>query len=272
VNQARKFCEYADQTLGFAPLPFIERPTKQVVQLPRDCEVVLRQAGPHSKNNNSAIQIILQVGRRGEFNADVALQILAQVMDKPAFHELRTKQQLGYMVWQGVDTLENVQSIYFIIQSTIADPDELGRRIEAFLVQFRAQTLETLTSDEFDRYVESTIAMKLEKEKRQSSRTSRLWAEIASREFVWDRKQQEVAALRNLKKSDVLCVFDTFIAAEGTERRKCSSLVYGCEHSMPAVAGEHLHTSEKVRVVSDSVAFRNASELYPIGTIQPSTT
>jgi insulysin len=265
--KATSICERTVKVLAFEPLSHAERRVKRVVQLPLDRELSLRQIGPNPSDQNSAILVMFQVLQRGNFKMDVALAILAEIMEKPAYHELRTKQQLGYMVWCGTDILENVHSIYFIIQSTVADPIELDRRIEAFLVQFKEETLGPLTDEEFDNYVSSMISVKSETDKRQATRSNRFWAEIGCQEFVYDRRQQHVAALSNLKKRDVVALFDAHIAKSGSERRKCSSHLFGVAHPMTELRQDEALADSKLVFVSNPVAYRDSGSLYPVGPV-----
>jgi insulysin len=264
----RKMCAGVDKALAFDALPAVERPCRRVVQLPTDCAVVTRKVGANTEDQNSAVHVSFQVGPRGNFRTDVLLELLAEVMNKPAFHELRTKQQLGYMVFTGVDKTENVLGLFVIIQSTVADPDELCRRIEAFLRQFRTETLEAMSAAEFEGFVDSTIATKLEKDKRMAQRSHRFYTEITGRTYLYHRAEREIEALRQVRKEDVASFFDKHIGADAPARRKVSSLVFGSTHPMAdskvvaqaAVGGE---SAVPARVVSDPVAFRLSYPLYP---------
>lgn len=264
----REVCASVEEALTFTALPANERPHRRVVQLPTDCAVVSRLEGPNPDDNNSAVQVSYQVGLRGDFAQDVRLELLGEIMNKPAFHELRTLQQLGYMVFSGVGASENVRGLFFIIQSTVADPDELCRRIEAFLVQFRSETLEAMSDVEFEGFVDSSIAAKLEKDKRMHQRSRRFYSEVMGQTYLYDRAESEVAELRKVKKADVMALFDTHVAAKSPVRQKVSSLVYGSEHTMAdslAAAGTAGTESNgvPVRIVSDPVAFRLSRPLYP---------
>lgn len=255
------------EKLGFTSLGKAELPVRRVAQVPTAFEVVTRSKGPNKADNNSAIHVCYQVGMRGDFDVDVRLELLTEIMNKPAFHELRTKQQLGYVLWVGVDSCENVRGIYVIIQSTIADPEELDRRIEDFLVQFRSETLTTLTDGEFDGFVQSMIALKSERDKRLSDRTSRFWGEISSGDMLFNRADFEINALRNVKKSNVVDFFDRFIGASAPDRRKISTHVYGCDHQIPQdkpMGRTPQNASRRVRVVADPIAFKLSMPTYPV--------
>lgn len=259
---ARNVCSTIEGIIPFQPLSLIERPLRRVVILPTEFAVVTRKVGTNPEDNNSAIHLNYQIGPRGDFGSDVALELLTAIMEKPAFHELRTKLQLGYMVFTGIDRSEDIRGLYCIIQSTVADPDELDAHIEAFLAHFRKETLKALSVTEFDSYVESAIATKLEKDKRMSQRTRRFYSEVDGKTFLYDRREKEIAALRKVQKSDVVVLFDRYIAVDAPERRKIASMVFGCDHPMADYGADKLQNGQ-LRVVSDPVAFRMSRPLFP---------
>lgn len=261
---ARELCENFEKALSFVPLSQIEQPTRRIVQLPTEFAVVTRKVGLNSDDNNSAVKLSYQIGPRGDFATDVCLELLTAIMNKPAFHVLRTQQQLGYMTFSGIDGNENIRGLYVIIQSTVCDPDELCRRIEAFLVQFRKEDLEDLKASEFENFVDSAVATKLEKDKRLSQRTRRFFNEVDGKTFLYNRAEQEIAALRKVQKADVIAMFDKYIAIDAPERRKIASLVYGCKHPMGEYGAEESQEAP-FRVVDDAVAFRLSRPLFPAG-------
>jgi len=55
-------------------------------------------------NDNSATISYFQVGQFGkdDYRKSVCLQVLCQYLKEPFFDDLRTKQQLGYVVFSGI--------------------------------------------------------------------------------------------------------------------------------------------------------------------------
>jgi insulysin len=84
-------------------------------------------------NLNSAIEYCLQVGPIYDDYSRIMLNVFAQLANEPVFDMLRTKQQLGYLVFGGIRK-ENVLSFRVIIQSE-KHPVFLEERIVEFLAQ-----------------------------------------------------------------------------------------------------------------------------------------
>ena len=87
----------------------------------------LRQyVAPNKQEANSATEVYVQVGT--DVGDDwVNLALIAQLLDQPFYGELRTKQQLGYIVQSSVTSSEGVRGLVFSIQSAVLPPQEVSR-------------------------------------------------------------------------------------------------------------------------------------------------
>ena len=86
-------------------------------------------------------------------------------MSEPAFDQLRTKEQLGYIVFTGIKRLNQQQlALHIIVQSSHKDADFLDGRVESFLVQYREQ-LAQISAEDFSANVNAVIEKLVEKPK-----------------------------------------------------------------------------------------------------------
>jgi insulysin len=86
-------------------------------------------------------------------------------MSEPAFDQLRTKEQLGYIVFTGLKRLnQQYLSLHIIVQSSHKDAAYLDERVESFLAQYR-ELLRALTEEAFAEYVTAVIEKLVEKPK-----------------------------------------------------------------------------------------------------------
>lgn len=76
----------------------------------------------------------------------VLAQLLMSIMEDPYYDSLRTKQQLGYLVFSGVKLVEGVSLIYLLVQSAERDPSYLTDRSLEFLEGFRQELVDLPTS------------------------------------------------------------------------------------------------------------------------------
>lgn len=228
---ATGFMNSVQDILKFEVLPYDQRPRLRVVQVPLGGNVFWRQKNTNVKDDNSCIEVYYQAEALGNFKEDVKLELIGTVLEDTFFHELRTVQQMGYFVDEG-DTYDNcVGGIYFTVQSAVASPDELLRRIEKFLVDVRAGFLCEMSDEKFGTIVKSMIRSKREGSRGMDELTSRYWAGLCSVPFLFDRDEREAEALESVTKEDMLEFFDEYIAECGAKRRRVVVQVYGKLHS-----------------------------------------
>ena len=94
-----------------APLPLSQRPAPRLLQLPVGVEVVVRQhaslLGAESARHanpdetNSAVEVYLQIGPDAR-PGSLLLELLARCLEQPFYQQLRTEEQLGYLVHSAV--------------------------------------------------------------------------------------------------------------------------------------------------------------------------
>jgi len=259
---AKDAMKLAVDTLKYTPLPKRDISTQRISKIPTGKKVVTRKQHSNAGDNNSAIDMNFQFEPREDYQRDVTIELLSDILNKPAYHELRTVQQLGYIVDEGVVSYEDVRVLYIMIQSSIASPDGLLTRIETFLEEFRKNALENLSEEEFNEYVTSLAALKAEPEKKLSHRLGRFWREISNGTLDYHRAEREIEALGKVKKEDVVQMFDQFIDENAPERRCLISLVHGNQHQIDGNASNAQENNTVV--VKDPVAFRNSCETYPV--------
>ena len=249
------------QTLGYEPIAKAELSHPRVVQVPVGKDVFLRKPHPNDEDNNSAIQVFYQLGARGSPETDVRIELLGEILNKPAFHELRTVQQLGYIVFEGLLENEGIRGLFVIVQSTVADPDELLKRIDTFMGNARKDIFDVMTEEKFDDYVKALVATKAEPARSISGQTSRFWSEIDRGFLMFDRRAKEIEALQSVKKEEVIQLFDEVIAVGGCRRKRVVSQLFGNQH--PFEKRKVVDKAVGIEV-EDEVRFRKCNPLYAV--------
>ena len=99
--------------------------------------------------------------------------LLGQMTSEPAFDQLRTKEQLGYVIFSG--THESATAIGYSI--TIQSKKELGyveERIDTFFSNY-IETIVTMTESNFEGHKRSLIKQRLEKTTNPDKESRCLW-------------------------------------------------------------------------------------------------
>lgn len=259
-KRAIEIVQKVQSKIAYTALPEAERLQRRMVQIPTDVDVYSRCKHMNPEDNNSAIEVFYQTGPNGNYIHDATLELLSKILKKPAFHELRTVQQLGYIVFEGLSNSHGKKGLFLIVQSTIADPDVLLDRIDSFLKESRDTLLADMTQETFKQYVSSLVADKAEPDNNLFTQAHRFWREIDFQLFEYNRKENESEALHHVTKEDVIKLFDTFIAKGGSKRRRVVSQVYGNQHPYE----ERRSLSQDAMEVSSAVKFRRQNPLYPV--------
>lgn len=228
----------------------------------------------YQKENNvhksSAVCIYFQCGIRDTL-PNILLEMLVQILSEPCFNILRTREQLGYVVYCTVRRNSGVQGLEVIVQSDRL-PQYVDDRVEAFLHHMNT-FLQDLCDEDFIKHVNALVTKKLEKTKNINEQNDKYWSEIDSNTYNFNRDAIEVARLRKINKSDVIKFFQEFIAKGAPHRRKMS--IHVVPSSASELSSEVLNPESvellpvppnlpKPCLVEDIAAFKRQTGLYPL--------
>eukprot|EP00439_Symbiodinium_sp_Y106_P036729 s528_g4.t1 len=134
--------------MPFEPLPRARRTRVSVVKPPRK-GALLARSNPNPSETNRAIWVTFSTGP--EAKVVVMTELLQQILADPFYNEIRTKQQLGYVVLAQADRDGLSARLSLAVQSSSREPEELLEAVQAFLVQFK-RTLAELPAKEFSAF------------------------------------------------------------------------------------------------------------------------
>ncbi|KAI3471601.1 hypothetical protein Pfo_028251 [Paulownia fortunei] len=121
--------------------------TNRIVKLERGINYIYSAEGLNPSDENSALVHYIQV-HQDDFKLNVKLQLFALIAKQPAFHQLRSVEQLGYITVLMQRNDSGVRGVQFIIQSNVKGPGKIDLRVESFLKMFETKLYE-MPSDEF---------------------------------------------------------------------------------------------------------------------------
>ena len=217
-----KMVRLVDSKFNFLPLQEERRSRRETLELPvttssaavgssaaKPAGLELNKVGPNSNEENSASAFYFQVNTR-DVRQTVMAELLADVVEQPFYDSLRTKQQLGYIVYAGCKIKEGIPTLLFVVQSSLLGGQALSERVADFLYspdQLPA-LLAALSEESFAAFKQGIRSKKLEPDQRLTAQAGRFWGEIGlqrpGEEPVFDRNGREVEALKSIKKDDFL--------------------------------------------------------------------
>lgn len=234
--------------------------TNRIVKLEEGISPFYPIEGLNQSDENSALVHYIQV-HQDDFRLNVKLQLFALIAKQPAFHQLRTVEQLGYITVLMQRNYSGIHGVQFVVQSTAKDPEQLDLRAEAFLKMFE-NTLNEMSHDEFKSNVNALIDMKLEKHKNLREESSFYWREIGNGTLKFDRREAEVAALKLIGQQDLIDFFNDHIKVGAPKRKALSIQVYGALHNSELQQAKCKTDELQSARIEDIFSFRRSRPLY----------
>uniref|UniRef100_A0A674PH63 Insulin-degrading enzyme n=1 Tax=Takifugu rubripes TaxID=31033 RepID=A0A674PH63_TAKRU len=238
------------------------------VQIPDGGWYVYQQR--NEVHNNCGIEIYYQTDLQAT-HENMLLELFCQIISEPCFNTLRTKEQLGYIVFSGPRRANGVQGLRFIIQSEKA-PHYLESRVEAFLCTME-KAVEEMSEEAFQKHIQALAIRRLDKPKKLSAECGKHWGEIISQQYHFDRDTIEVAYLKTLTKDNVM-QFYTRLAVGALKRHKVSVHVLSREMDSCPVVGEFPAQNDvnlapapslpQPSLVQDMTEFKRSLPLFPL--------
>jgi insulysin len=214
-------------------------------------------------NRNSCVEIVLQMGKL-DLATNAKLAFVSHLVREPAFNQLRTEEQLGYIVHTSVKTSgDHIKGLLFLIQSDSFDPIHVEERIEVFLAGFR-QRIVDLSEEAFQTNVNTVVASFLEKNKNLGEESSRYWHVILNETYQFRRMQMIADHVKELSKLQVLQFFDKYVAANGPCRRKLCIQVVSKQHEEVVAKMHEEKEDSNVEIIhiDDLAVFKRSMPLF----------
>ena len=152
------------------------------------------------------------------------------------FQQLRTEQQLGYVVsnfyWPQLD----VSGLVMLVQSPVADADQVVTAMQVFM-----ETLESgMDRDQFRRHRAALVQEILRPDKNLWERAEFYWQSIAKKHYDFDGRAAIADAVEALTLESWLAYYNRVFLRE---RHSLQVVAPGARGVLPAGAGERFHSA-----------------------------
>ncbi|KAJ9093848.1 hypothetical protein QFC21_006221 [Naganishia friedmannii] len=193
---------------------------KQVGMLPKGAEHIWKIDVPNPNNLNSACEYYCEVGSVDDDTTRAQLAFLADVASEPAFYILRTKEQLGYLIWSGQRSTISTTGFKILLQSE-KSAAFIESRIESFFDYLR-DLLNEMPNDLFETIRAGFISKHSALPQNLGAESLEYWSAIRDNHYDFERKTRDVAVLRSTTKQDIINLFMKFIHPSSSSRTKLS--------------------------------------------------
>lgn len=221
--EALELASLLERHLGPSSQPSAE--TRRPLISIQDRGTLIREQG--CEHEDSALLVYYQ--SRTTRARDLACFTLANhIMSSTFFHELRTRQQLGYVVGAGNLPLNRHPGLIFYIQSPVAGPQILLDAVEEFIDLFPLAMLE-FTEQQWQDSKAGLQAQLSERDANLRSRGQRLWVSIGNKDLGFDQRERVREEVGQLSRAD-LVRFITQLRSRTSDRLILCSYGLGHEH------------------------------------------
>ncbi|WP_341502664.1 insulinase family protein [Gallaecimonas sp. GXIMD4217] len=210
-QEARDFAGYlkADLLKGAEA---IDKPRERLADIPNGQELIKAIDIDH----NDAVIAMQYIADGTDVASTARYALTGHMLSAPFFSQLRTEQQLGYVVSAGATSVSRHPALYTVIQSPVADPVTLRGRIDAFLDGYR-QTLAQMSDADFAAQKAGLVNKLMEKDKQLAQKSGRLW-DLISDERPFDWRAQLIQAVEGLDKAELVDFYSRQVADMGAGR------------------------------------------------------
>ncbi|KAK4779447.1 hypothetical protein SAY87_015553 [Trapa incisa] len=256
------------KNLSVQPLPMEMRHKEHVICLPSGANFVRDVCVKNKSETNSVVELYFQIvpefGKES-FKMKALIDLFDEIVEEPAFNQLRTKEQLGYVVECSPRVTYRVYGFCFCIQSSKYSPVYLLGRIDNFINGLE-ELLNGLDDDTFCSYKSGLISKLLEKDPSLSYETDRFWNQIVDKRYIFDFSEREAEELRCIGKDDVLTWYIKYLKQSSPDRRRLAIRVWGCNAHYQDTEEERQHLLSRntnQTSIDDLTVFKTLASYHP---------
>ncbi len=207
-EQAREFADRIVSTLGVSgtdrEIPFGMRIVR-----------VAESEDPHDvfvaelEHHDTAVLRYYQ-GRDNSQRERIVLSFLGQMINQHYFDDLRTEQQLGYVVQAGYNELDLTPGLVFVVQSPTANGNEIEAATDRFLPAFR-EVLAEQTEADFDKLKQAVLDQLTLPPANFGEEVGRFWADLRQGILEFDSRQQAIEVVNAVTIEDVREAYEAVV-------------------------------------------------------------
>ncbi|AYV82129.1 MAG: Zn-dependent peptidase [Homavirus sp.] len=171
------------------------------------------------KEPDSVIYIIFEVdnikaGVTEDWNKKISfLLLINEILNEMFFNQLRTKQQLGYIVRSKIKSYGNIEyplwGYSFLIQSSKYDPNELRLRIKNF-VNKSGEYITSMSDVVFEKYKSSIIGKLLTPDNNLFDEYNKNLNEILTTDYIFNKNIHYADYIKNMTKNEIYEMYNLY--------------------------------------------------------------
>jgi len=211
--------------------------TERHIMIPQGVETRIMQRTTSPQETQHCILFTHQIGPCF-IRSEILTMLLVKLLEERFFDQLRTTEQLGYSCSTWRDSHLGILYLYFEIVSS-KSPCVVRERIREFIALTFPKKLGAMDEVTIEKYIRSVLDDVLASPTSLSNEACRLWEEVTTHFWLWDRPKCQAEELKNVKKEDLLRFYHEKISPisgfEGKLPRRVVVEIWGKESDIPEV-------------------------------------
>lgn len=237
--QASKLASLIDEVLATGDAAPLQK--QALVKIGADETMQYAVDIPH---DDSVVAWYLQ-GAGTSWNDRAATALTAQIMTSGFFQQLRTEQQLGYVVSTFAWTKLEVPGLVMLVQSPVADAPTVANAMSVFLNAVDGE----LTEAQFERHKVALISDISKPDKNLGERAAFYWRSILKKRTDFASRRELAAAVEALTLADWRAYFQKVFIEQPRALQVVSAGRWG---KLPEVSGRRFHSAADVKRANDA--------------------
>lgn len=199
------------KSLRFTPLPGYNFNENRVVQLERQKTFAIVKKVLVDKEKNDCVLINYQYRQNPDDRH--MFELLSSYIETPFFEDLRTDQQLGYIVFSMTDCKKGVWSFQFLIQSDKLTAQECAGKIYEFVEKHR-QLIKGLDESVFEDFKSAIIQRYLQPFNNLTEETQYFYDKIVQHTYDFDMMYKAPEIIKHITKADLVALYEKLFFEE----------------------------------------------------------
>ena len=172
----------------------------KVAKVPKGREELFVLPLTDTHNTNSAMAALYQIGPES-IRDECLTSLVENFMEEPFFDELRTKEQVGYVVSSYSHKMRGIFHFVFMVQSSTHSPDDVFDKISEFVAGM-IEEIAGISEKKFKKLKKSTVETAFKRDLSLYEEFDRVKHEVDSAAFCFDRKKRLKGMMEGLEKKD----------------------------------------------------------------------
>ncbi len=167
--------------------------------------------------HNDASMVLHVQDPDDSFGSRAQSSLAAQILHQSYFQQLRTEQQLGYVVSVTNRPIAKRGGISFVVQSPNTSAAGLEEATLEFVDTF-VSSWSDIPAEEFELHKSGLINRLMEKPKNLNERSQRYWGDLTDEWYTFDSRNQVAEQVAQLTQADMMAFFERLQTHLQTER------------------------------------------------------